>query len=138
MFTELSMTMAQHVPSIVPSARYVSTPIGTSIVLLPCHWWSGCFGSGAFTSTSGRRTGDDCLERAIRVQHAAAEVVDELAQREADRAFVHARRLHVAAHAVKTRAAVVRQAALRRPRLTAHADDVRHGGDGLDVVHDRR
>ena len=37
MLTELSMTMAQQVPSMVPRPRIVSTPMGTSMWLFPCH-----------------------------------------------------------------------------------------------------
>ena len=43
----------------VPSARKVSTPRGTSSTLLPCHGWSGDFSFGAVTTSSARRMGHD-------------------------------------------------------------------------------
>src|SRR5712671_5932269 len=72
------------------------------------------------------------------MQHAAAQIVDELAQREPDRRFEHARLLHVTADAVEARAPVARQAAVIGPSFAAHAQDVGHRCDGLDVVDDRR
>ena len=79
-------TIAQQVPSMVPSARKVSTPIGTSSTLLPCQGWSGDLLVRRVDELVGaqdgaRRAARDHGEQ-LAVAHAAAELVDELAQRE--------------------------------------------------------
>ena len=54
-----AMTVTQQVPSMDPVARMVSTPIGTSKTLLPCHECMGLFGSGAWKISLGFITGVD-------------------------------------------------------------------------------
>ena len=74
--------------------------------------------SGALTISSGRSTGHDEPPGMTPsswpvAEDAAAEVVDELAQREADGRLEHAGLLHVAADAEEARAAVVQVRAAR-------------------------
>ena len=78
--------------------------------------------------------------------HAAAEFVDQLAAGDAQRRFVAARLVDMAAEAIELRA--VAAGVARVFRIGGHADrfepigaavdDVRDAGHGFDVVHDRR
>jgi hypothetical protein len=72
------------------------------------------------------------------MQHAAAQIVDQLAQRQSDRALVDARLLHMTADAVQASATVARQAAVLGPDLATQAHDVRDRGDRLHIVDDGR
>ena len=77
---------------------------------------------------------------------AAAVFVDQLAARDAQRHFVAAGLVHVAADAIQLRPVAAGIARILRIGRHAHRfepidaaiDDVRHAGHGFDVVHDRR
>ena len=71
------------------------------------------------------------------VGHAAADVVDELAEGDPHRQLEHARLVHVARDADEARAARLARAEAGEP-LAPLGDDVRHAHERLDVVDDRR
>ncbi len=78
--------------------------------------------------------------------HAAAEIVDQLPTGDAQRRFVAAGFVHVAAEAVQLRAVAAGVARVFRigrhadrfEPIDATGDDVRDAGHGFDVVHDGR
>ena len=71
------------------------------------------------------------------VGHAAAELVDQFAHRDAGRREFHARILDAAGHR-ETAEAFALMAALRRDPLRASLDDVAHPIERLDILFERR
>ena len=127
-------------PAIEPQAASVSKSIGMSqksSSLLAAVRVLELEGFVAAQDFRRRSAGNDGLEFAA-VLGPAAQVVDQLAHRDlADFDFVIAGPLHVAADADDARAGVVRRAELR-VFGAAHADDVLHVAERLDVVDDGR
>ena len=90
---------------------------------------------GGAQHLGGRAAGDDGLDLAARLE-AAADIVDQFAHGErADLDFEIAGLLHIAADAEDAGAGVIRAADLGVLRA-AHADDVLHVAERLDVIDD--
>src|SRR5262249_42071425 len=84
----------------------------------------------------GRSAGHYGLQLAP-IGYASAHVIDHLLERIAERKLIYARLVDVPAQAEEARATVLGRTIIGE-LLPAHKNDVRHGGDGLHVVDDRR
>ena len=86
----------------------------------------------------GRAARDDRVKRLV-AEDAAADVVDELAERDPDAGLDDLRLLHVAIHPEEADAAIVQVVNRRELRelLAAERERGRDRGDGLEVVHRR-
>src|SRR5690606_14137830 len=97
----------------------------------------GDFGLFARDDRAGRAAWNDGLQVFPAAAHAAAVILDQLAQRDRHGLFDHAGRVHVTRQRHQLGAGVVRAAEAGEPVRAATQDGADHG-DRLDVVHGRR